>query len=314
MATKKKSTAPTNAIKAAPLMLGGIEMDCAVLPDGVRVLSRRSMLSVFKRAVGGKQYKAAERGGVLGALLMVDPAIKGFVSEDLGVVYRAISYVDPRNGKEALGIDATALPRLCSAWLAARRAGALKTESQARAAEQAEIINDALATIGIVAMIDEATGFQRERAPDALQQILDLYLLPYMARWAKRFPDEFYERVAKLKGWKWEGRSKNPPQVMAHWTRDLIYMRMPPGINRELDQRMPVDEDGRKVGKLHQLFTPDVGHPALQQHISNVITLLRASSSWRQFIHMMDAAFPKRGDTLMLPGMTGEAGVPEDGV
>jgi hypothetical protein len=58
---------------------------------------------------------------------------------------------------------------------------------------------------------------------------------------------------------------------------------------------------GMQKGKLHQLFTDDVGHPALAQHLHAVTTLMRASKSWAQFRSMLDQALPRRGDTLPLP-------------
>lgn len=64
---------------------------------------------------------------------------------------------------------------------------------------------------------------------------------------------------------------------------------------------MPRTETGRKKGKLHQLFTDDIGHPALAQHLHAVTTLMRASQNWDQFKTMVDQALPKRGDTLQLP-------------
>ena len=64
---------------------------------------------------------------------------------------------------------------------------------------------------------------------------------------------------------------------------------------------MPKDIAGRRKGRLHQLLTEDIGHPALAQHLHAVITLMKASKSWGQFKLMLDMALPKRGTTLQLP-------------
>ena len=71
---------------------------------------------------------------------------------------------------------------------------------------QCEILAPALARVGIIALIDEATGYQEIRDRQALQQILDKYLLKEYAAWAKRFPDEFYKQIFKLRGWEWRGK------------------------------------------------------------------------------------------------------------
>ena len=71
-----------------------------------------------------------------------------------------------------------------------------------------------LAHIGIIALVDEATGYQEVRDKLALQAILDAYLRKELAAWAKRFPDEFYREMFRLKGWQWQGMSVNRPQIV----------------------------------------------------------------------------------------------------
>jgi hypothetical protein len=119
---------------------------------------------------------------------------------------------------------------------------------------------------------------------------------------AKRFPDEFYKHIFRLRGWQWKGRGKNPPQVVAAYTKDIVYARLAPQILEALEQRNPI-ESGRRKGAHHQLLTDDVGHPALAQHLHAVVTLMRVSKSWEQFKLMLDIAHPKRNDTLQLPLM-----------
>jgi hypothetical protein len=123
-----------------------------------------------------------------------------------------------------------------------------------------------------------------------------------LATWAKRFPDEFYEHIYRLRGWKWKGRGKNPPQVVASYTKDIVYARLAPQILKELELRNPI-EGGRRKGAHHQLLTDDVGHPALAQHLHAVVTLMRVSKNWDQFKMMLNVAHPKRKDTLQLPLM-----------
>jgi hypothetical protein len=157
------------------------------------------------------------------------------------------------------------------------------------------------ARVGIIALIDEATGFQEVRDREALQAILDRYLAQELAAWAKRFPDEFYKQIFRLHGWQWRGMSVNRPSVVAHYTKDIVYARLAEGILEELERKNPKDEQGRRKARHHQWLTEDVGHPALAQHLHAVIGLMRASDSWDQFRGMLQRAFPKRGSTLALP-------------
>jgi hypothetical protein len=43
-----------------------------------------------------------------------------------------------------------------------------------------------------------------------------------VAAWVKKFPDEFYENIYKLKGWRWPGMSKNRYSVVGHYTNNLV--------------------------------------------------------------------------------------------
>jgi len=68
-----------------------------------------------------------------------------------------IKYLD---GKRIVnGYDATILPLVCDAWLSARDAGVLKP-SQLDKAQNAEILMRSLAKVGIIALVDEVTGYQ----------------------------------------------------------------------------------------------------------------------------------------------------------
>ena len=71
--------------------------------------------------------------------------------------------------------------------------------SQQQIAYRAEILMRELAHVGIVALVDEATGYLENRNRKSLQEILGKYLLPYQTRWAKRFPDESYRENFRLK-------------------------------------------------------------------------------------------------------------------
>ena len=49
----------------------------------------------------------------------------------------------------------------------------------------------------------------------------------------------------------------------------------------------------------HPVFSIDYGRPDLKAHLLQVITLMRASSSWKSFIKLLDRAVPK-GNMIQL--------------
>ena len=94
----------------------------------------------------------------------------------------------------------------------ARDAGLLKTIQEQRYGDACYVMTRALAKVGIVALVDEATGYQEVRDRLALQAILDRFLRQELAAWAKRFPDEFYQHIFRLRGWQWKEMALNGPR------------------------------------------------------------------------------------------------------
>jgi hypothetical protein len=148
------------------------------------------------------------------------------------------------------------------------------------------------ATIGIIALIDEATGYQYDRNRDELQVILKAYISEELLKWQKRFPDSFYIEMFRLRGWDYNIKNiKKRPGVIGIWTNNLIYDRLPTGVLAELKRRTPKDEKGHRKHRYHQLLTEDVGNPHLSNQITAVVTLMRASSNWRSFERLFARAF-----------------------
>jgi hypothetical protein len=289
------------------LHIGSIAIPCAVLEDGTRCLSEHGITKALLgwRSGASKRLKRASREqGGLTPVFLAPGNLKPFISDELvngplkPIVYHAGNHT-------VTGFAADVLPAACDVWLRARDAGALQGQ-QLDKARKAEILMRGLAHVGVIALVDEATGYQEVRDRLALQAILDKFLAKEFAAWAKRFPDEFYQQIFRLRSWQWRGMKVNRPQVVANYTKDLVYARLAPGILRELESRNPKNERGIRKAKHHQWLTEDIGHPALAQHLHAVTGLMRASESWVQFKRMLDRAFPKRGETLNFPFMNQE--------
>lgn len=288
------------------------DIPCAVLEDGSRVLSQKGVGEALGRQPSGKLVKSGRESGfdqipyfVAGEML------KPFISNELrSLITSPKMYTTRQGGVIAHGFDAAILPQICEVWLKARDAGVLTREAQVRIAAKAEAILRGLATIGVVALVDEATGYQEIRPRDALQKYLEKIIRKDLAVWSKRFPDEFYENIYKLKNWQWQGMSKNRYSIVAHYTRDLVYERLAPSLIEELEKKNPADESGRRPDKFHQYLTDDVGHPMLANHLQAVLTLQKLALAnrhgWTRFLRTVDQILPKKGTELELPLMEPE--------
>ncbi len=283
--------------------LGETSISCAVLGDGSRIVTQAAFLRTLARARSPKAGTGILSTADDTPFFLQAEVLKPFTSMDLIQTTKPVFYVTQSGGR-GVGYDAQVLPQVAEVYLRYRdhcleTSGAIPMRYQSMLTA-ADRLMRGLANVGIVALVDEATGYDKVRERLALQKILDEYLRKDLAAWAKRFPDEFYKQIFRLRNWQWKGMKINRPQVVAHYTKNLIYERLAPGILDELEQRMPRSETGRKKGRLHQLFTDDVGHPALAQHLHAVTALMKASRNWDEFKRMIDQVFPRKGENLSL--------------
>ena len=98
------------------------------------------------------------------------------------------------------GYEATVLTDIVRLFRA-RRSGVKMTERQQIVANQCEILLSSFAKIGIIALIDEATGYQNEREHFELQKILSAYISEEILKWQLTFTDDFYREVYRLWGY-----------------------------------------------------------------------------------------------------------------
>jgi hypothetical protein len=291
------------------LDLAGMKLPSAIIkgPNGIqRVLSENGITNAILGTRSGaskRLKKAASEEGALLPLFVAPRQLKLFIDQDLlDGPLKPIDYLD--GDRVVRGYDASVLVAVCNVWLRAREAGILQKQQLGKA-QKAEILTRALAHTGIAALVDEATGYEKVRPQNALQEYLALIIRKELAAWVKKFPDEFYENIYKLKGWAWPGMSKNRYSVVGHYTNNLVFERIAPGLLKELQSKSPKNDKGHRSNKLHQWLTEDVGDPMLAQHLHSLIMFQRLAIAngygWHRFLNMVDQVVPRRGDTLQLP-------------
>ncbi len=294
---------------AGVLNLGGMKLPCAVIegPKGIqRVLTENGITRAILGSRSGaskRLKKAASEGGALLPLFLAPGQLSEFIDNDLRAgPLMPIDYID--GDRTIRAYDASILPAVCNVWLRAREAGKLQKQQLGKA-QKAEILTRALAETGIVALIDEVTGYEKVKPQNALQAYLEMVIRKELAAWVKKFPDEFYENIYALKGWNWPGMRKNRFSVVAHYTRDLVYERLGPGVLKRLEEKTPANEKGYRPNKFHQWFTEDVGDPMLSQHLHTLLMFQRLAlangQGWKKFVQTVDQVLPKRGQNLVLP-------------
>ena len=278
-----------------PLVIGDIEIPCYVLEDETRVLAQRGMVSGLGMSRGGSSHGGGDRL----AHFVNQNTLNPFISNELRAVTQNPIHFRPPTGSGAYGYPATLLVDLCNVVLEARRAGVLQKQ-QSHIADRCELLIRGLATVGIIALVDEATGYQQIREQRALATILEKFIAKELQPWTRTFPYDFYTEIFRLKGWPGpEGQKR--PVIIAQYTNDFVYDRLAPGVLEVLKRLNPKLPSGQRRAKHHQWFTPEFGHPKLKEHLAAVTALMRASSNWEQFKRHLQRAFRKPDEQDPLP-------------
>ena len=279
-----------------PLRIGDIEIQCYVLEDETRVLSQREVFSSVNVTRGGNRSKRDV--GAEMPRFAAQKWLNPYINNKLSSVLKSPILFRIPTGATAYGYPATLLVDLCNAIIEAKEKGKT-SERQQPIVDRALMLIRGLATVGIIALVDEATGYQEIRSKRALATILEKFIAKDLQPWTRTFPYEFYQQIFRLKGWPGPDGIKRP-SVIGHYTND-IYARLAPGVLDEIRAKNPVQPSGRRRAMHHQWFTPDVGHPKLKEHLAAVIALMRAASNWESYQRMLNRAFPKQNKTIPLP-------------
>jgi hypothetical protein len=210
---------------AGTLELGGSDLDVYVLSNGTRVISLNKVVKAITRKDGGN----------LGEYLGVS-SLKPFIDKDL-VLGESYEFEVPGTQFRGRGITAESFLTICQGYVAALQAGALHTERQREIAIQCSIVLSSCAKIGLIALIDEATGYQYERAEDALQIKLRAFISEELRAWEKTFPDELWEEFGRLTNW--TGPLHSRPKWWGKLVTELIYDTLDTDVAKYLKQNKP---------------------------------------------------------------------------
>lgn len=283
------------------LKIGNVILPCAVLPDGTRVISQGGMATAFGPVTGGWQMRKRASNGHIGELppFLVAASLKDFISSDLRtLVSSPQKYRDPRGGPIRIGLEASLLTKVCEVWLQARDAKSL-TKIQLPVAERADILMRGLAYTGIIALVDEATGYQSDRAKDALAKILEAFIAKELQPWVQTFPKEYYQELFRLRGLEYPNDSVRP-RYFGVLTNDIVYKRLAPGVLEELKDVTPKDDSGRRKHKYFQKLTNNIGYPKLREHLGAVVAFMQISSDYLDFVQKLDKHKPRYNETRSL--------------
>jgi hypothetical protein len=274
--------------------IGGAELACYVLEDETRVLARAGFVRAIGRTgkvKGGRKFDDEFQTPVF---LSADN-LKPFFPNDIEENSKSLIFT--YGGVEMIGYRAELLADVCDIFADADRAGVLRA-NQRHIADACRLLSRGLTRIGIIGLVDEATGYQKERAANALAKILEQFIAKELQQWVPTFPAEYYEQMCRLRGLEYPRYTVKRPSYFGHLTNDIIYQRLAPGVLEELKRTTPKAPSGRHKQQLHRRLTPELGHPRLREHLASVVTIMKLSNNYPDFVRKLDSIHARYGETI----------------
>jgi hypothetical protein len=305
---RRADPALPEATHEGPLHIGGAVIPSAVLntPNKQRVLTQSGVMTSLGRArqAKGRQYYD---GDVNLPAFLTAKNLKPFIPNELYVTSSQIEFRTKR-GSRAFGYPAELLPKVCRVFIHADDAGVL-TPMQKHVAKRARILLDGLADLGIIGLVDEATGYQEVRDKDELQQILAAYISPSLLPWTEKFPRDFFKEMFRVFGWSWpvrvDGTYPGPlgPRYAGKLIRQIIFDNLPPGVLEELDRLNPPNEKWQRKSRMTQLLTSGIGHPHVEKLVAVATTMFELSDNKGEFWRHYRRKFKKGPEQIEMEGL-----------
>lgn len=257
------------------LKLGDFSIPCYVLENGTRVISGRGIQQSLKIVEN-------KNSGTKIGLILNNLTLKPFIFRNLDP-----AHFEPLECYDGVlkinGYEATVLVDICDGMLEARKHIEL-TDRQKIIADQCEVLVRSFAKVGIISLVDEATGYQYDRERFELQKILNAYISDEILKWQLTFTDDFYKNIYRLWGLSFVPKYiRNKPSFIGKLTSKYIYELLPQGVVDKIKEKTGKTSKGNWKYKWHQSLTPEIGREHLKKQIIEVTTLMSISKTKEQF-------------------------------
>ena len=258
------------------LSLGFQNVDCYVLDTEQRVISMRATVKAI----------ANDDNGDLSKYIGVR-TLQPYISQDL-INTQLIEFTIPGNPNKSKGITAETFLDICSAYVKALTSREPLTPKQHDIAVNCSILLSACAKTGLIALIDEATGYQYLREENALQVKIRAFISEELRDWEQTFPDELWEEFGRLTNW--QGSLQQRPKYWGKLVLELIYDAMDPDVAKYLKDNKPKPVHGRNY---HQWLSEDLGVRSLTVHINQIIGIAKTCKDMDELRHKVALYYGK---------------------
>ncbi len=255
--------------------LGGSPVDCYVLDNGERVIATRSAIKAFADADSGN----------LGNYIGVS-SLKSYLDSDI-ILEGLIEFSIPGTQFKGNGLTTASLELILRAYVGALYDKADLTDRQREIAIKCAVITSGLVRTGLDALVDEATGYQYERAEDALAVKLRAFISEELRAWEKTFPDELWQEFGRLTNW--GGPLHSRPKWWGKLVVELIYDTLDPDVAKYIKENKPATGV-----HWHRQMTADLGVRQLVSRCYEVIGMAKTCADMRDLRDKVALHYGKR--------------------
>jgi hypothetical protein len=288
LARHSKPVGLPKAVSQGSLKIGDTLIDVYVLEDRRRLIHKRAMA----RALGLKS-----EGGNAFMKMISSKGLGSAIGQELREKIDKPIEFNPLSGDPAHGYSAEVFIEVCDAIIDAARRNLL-TSAQQFLGIQAEFIVRSAAKIGIIGLIDEATGFIADKRREEYRELWDQFLREEFRTWEAEFPERLFDSMYRLYGLKrLDPKSFKHPRFFSKFIRKYIYAPLANSngaILAELEAKNPVvySNGGRRY-KMFQFLSDELGMPALKAHLWQVVGIAASAPDKGAFERAFRRAFPE---------------------
>lgn len=267
-------------------------VDCYVLDDKRRVLSMRGAVRALTTENIEKNdgHENGTDNGNLAQYVSRLPEKYGLKSS--GTTFE----IQRVEGGIAKAIEASDFVDILAAYSQAAENGEVTHPGQLRIAANCNALLRAISKVGMVALIDEATGYQVERESNELQGLVAKYLTETPTTWRRLWEDDVVNRLCTL--YRVERRGDLFPTFACDVIRRLYELILPAEVYDEMKRRNGVGDS--RQAKHHQFFRDSLWR-FVNNDIPFVAYIARISRSKEEFWNHMRARYAEAAFQLSLP-------------
>lgn len=260
------------------------DLPCYVLDNGQRLFRLSNLTNALREKEHGKFGNYLNAKNIRKYL---PSRLRPLNDEANDRVPQGITYFEFK-GKIEKGYDCEDFMEVCSAFVNAWMSGEELSEAQQVMAYNSNKFIMATAKVGVVALVDEVTGYQIHRKANELQYKLKYFLAEDYRGWEKTFPDELWFEFGRLTNWK--GSLKLRPKYWGKLVNELIYDNLDQDVANYLRENKPPKQTGKKY---FQWLNEEYGVKELNNQIWMIIGMAKICNNMQELKKMAKEKFSK---------------------